>query len=112
MFGDEELLMILLGKRIKELRTQHNLTQAQFAEKIGVAKSTVVAYECNSRQPSYEALIRIAHAFGMHTDTLLLDGEECTLDVRGLTEEQKAIIKNLISYFRSEKGLCSGVDGV
>ena len=95
--------MILLGKKIKALREEHNLTQAQFAEKIGVAKATVVAYECNSRQPSYEVLIRIAHTFGMHTDTILLDGEECSLDIRGLTNGQKAIIKGLIAHFRSEE---------
>lgn len=93
--------MILLGKKIKALREQNNLTQAQFAEKIGVAKSTVVAYEANSRQPSYEVLVRIAHTFGMHTDSILLDGEECSLDIRGLTDAQKSIVKGLIAHFRT-----------
>ena len=95
--------MILLGKKVKALREQNNLTQAQFAEKTGVAKSTVAAYEANSRQPSYEVLIRIAQTFGMHTDSILLDGEECTLDIRGLTEAQKTIIKSLIAHFRAEE---------
>ena len=95
--------MILLGKKIKALREKNNLTQTQFAERIGVAKSTVAAYECNSRQPSYEVLVRIAYVFGMHIDSLLMDGEENTLDIRGLTEDQTAILKSLIAHFRGVK---------
>lgn len=46
--------MVLLGKKIKSLRKKSNYTQAELARQIGVAKSTIAAYENDSRQPSYQ----------------------------------------------------------
>ena len=33
--------MVLIGKRIKDLRNKYKLTQTELAEKVGVTKSTV-----------------------------------------------------------------------
>ena len=41
--------MVLLGKRIKELRNKYKLTQTELAERIGVTLSSVASYENNSR---------------------------------------------------------------
>ena len=37
--------MVLLGSKIRELRTKYNLTQAELAKQVGVSKATVTAYE-------------------------------------------------------------------
>lgn len=37
--------MVLLGRKIKELRNKYRLTQTELATQIGVTKSTVAAYE-------------------------------------------------------------------
>ena len=92
--------MVLIGKKIKELRNKSKLTQSELAEKIGVTKSTIAAYENDSRQPSYEVLIRMASVFRVSVDSLLLDRSEVVLEVRGLTEEQIDILGLQISYFK------------
>ena len=38
--------------RLKESRTNSNLTQEQLAEKLGIAKSTLSGYESGNREPS------------------------------------------------------------
>ena len=53
--------MILLGKRIKELRNNMKLTQSELGQQVGVTKSTIAAYENDSRLPSYEVLIKITY---------------------------------------------------
>lgn len=95
--------MILLGQKIKDLRMKNKYTQLEFAEKLGVTKSSVSAYENDSRTPSYEVLIKMADIFGVSIDSILLREADQNLDVRGLNEEQINIIRNLIVQLRSTK---------
>lgn len=94
--------MVLLGKRIKELRNKYKLTQSNLAERLGVTLSSIAAYENNSRQPSYEVLIKMADIFKVTIDSLLLDRSQDIVDVTGLSPEHIEQIQNLIKYFRSE----------
>ena len=95
--------MVLIGSRIKELRNQYKYTQTELAEKVGVTKSTIAAYENNSRQPSYEVLIKMADVFNVSTDSLLLDRKESKIDISGLNPSQISILESLVSYFRKSE---------
>ena len=53
-------LQKLLGTRVYELRRRLNLTQAQFAEKVGVSNDTISRIERGIRSPSFDVLERIA----------------------------------------------------
>ena len=92
--------MILIGKKIKELRNKYKLTQTELATRLGVTKSTVAAYENDSRQPSYEVLVKMADVFKVTIDSLLLDRSEVILDGHGLNVQQVEILQILIAYFR------------
>lgn len=92
--------MVLLGKKIKELRIKSKFTQLELAEKLGVTKSSVVSYENDSRQPSYGVLIKMAHIFHVSVDYLLLERSDMTLEVTGLRREQIELLKSLITDFQ------------
>lgn len=91
-----------LGKRIKTLRTQQNLTQTQLANQLHVTKSMVSAYETDSRTPSYNTLIKLSHIFHVSTDYLLgVDrNEKDIISLSGLTDEEKVAIINLVKAMR------------
>jgi transcriptional regulator with XRE-family HTH domain len=55
-------LQKLLGARVYELRRRLNLTQAQFAEKVGVSNDTISRIERGIRSPSFDVLERLAKA--------------------------------------------------
>lgn len=93
-----------MGKRIKELRNKNRYTQIELAKKVGVTKSTIAAYENDSRQPSYAVLIKLATVFNVSIDSLLLTRSETIIDVTGLDSEQLNILNNLVSYFK--RNLC------
>ena len=57
--------------RIKELRTEKNISQAELGRAIGVERSTVCQYEKGSRMPDNSTLIKIADYFGVSIDYLL-----------------------------------------
>lgn len=60
------------GDRLRRLRKDHDMTQGQLAEQIGVVPSAVGKYErVDSAYPSVEALIKIAEFFNVSLDYLL-----------------------------------------
>jgi len=57
-----------IGAKLKNLRKSRKLTQAEFAEKIGVSRSTLSCYEIDQRTPSVKTLQHIAEMFGVGLD--------------------------------------------
>lgn len=60
-----------LGSRIKELRTEKRMTQAELGRVIGVTKVSISGYENNTRQPDNSILLKLAGYFNVSTDYLL-----------------------------------------
>ena len=95
--------MVLLGSKIRELRTKYNLTQAELASQVGISKATVTAYEGDLRQPSYDVLIKLANVFRVSIDSLVLNRSEYVLDVSDLEPEQINRVKDYIRYLKEDK---------
>ncbi len=57
--------------RLKELRTEKNLTQAKIANMLGVSRTTVTMWEAGASQPDNETLLQIADILGTSVDELL-----------------------------------------
>lgn len=61
----------MLNEKLKEIRKQHNLTQQQIAEYLGVTQSTYAYYETGRNEPDLETLKKIADFYKCSTDYLL-----------------------------------------
>ena len=57
-----------IGIKIKNLRKSRKMTQEDFAERIGVSRSTLSCYEIGQRTPSLKTLQEIAQIFGIGLD--------------------------------------------
>lgn len=94
-----------MGIKIKELRETAGMTQSELAEKIGVSKSVVSAYENGLRNPSHKVLELIADTFGVSLLSFFERGywsnESVTINITDLSPEQQKIIFSLINEFRS-----------
>lgn len=91
---------MLIGDRIKQLRLDAKMTQPELAARLDVTRSAVAAYENNTRQPSFQVLIKLVEIFHVTTDYLILGSGDDTLDVNGLSGEQKLILISLIKNFQ------------
>lgn len=60
-----------IGERIKELRGKQNLTQKEFAEKVGISVSAISGYEIGAKLPSADNVIKICETFNCSADWLL-----------------------------------------
>ncbi len=86
----------MFGDIVKKLRTAHNYSQVQLAEKLGVSKQTVSNWENNNILPSIDMLIRISNFFSVSTDYLLELDSRHYIEVTGLTDTQLAHIQQII----------------
>lgn len=69
------------------------MTQAQLAQKLGLTKSVISAYETSLRLPSFDVLIHIAKIYNVITDYLLGINRKQEVDLSGLsTEETDALL--------------------
>ena len=93
--------MILLGKKLKMLRNKHKYAQPELANLVGVTKSTIAAYENDTRLPSYDVLIKLSHVLKTSTDYLLLDKQSATIDTTGLNDEQIGALSVMAEYFKA-----------
>lgn len=95
--------MINLGNILKTLRLKSNMTQAQLAQKLGLTKSVISAYETGLRLPSYDILIHIAEIYDVSTDYLLGIEHKQEIDLSGLSQEEVAVILNLIKVMKRNR---------
>ena len=85
-----------LNENIKKLRLAHGMNQVSFGQVLGVTKQCVSNWENDNVLPSIEMLVKMAEVFCVSTDYLLGRTEDASIDVTGLTEEQRAHIALLV----------------
>ncbi len=85
-----------VGKRIKDLRQQLGLTQAELADKVGFTSQTVSNWESGLREPDIDALVKLSSLFSVSLDHLLSgkkEDEKITLDDMDAEKRLSWIIK-------------------
>lgn len=88
------------GRKLKELRTQAKMTQAQLAARIGVTKSVISFYELQERAPSPDVLRKYARIFHVSADYLLGLDETEKIDVSDLSKDDIAILRAMAESLR------------
>ena len=104
--------------RLRELRTDAGLSQAELAAKIGSDARQVSRYENGRVAPSLEAAVRIAQTFNLTLDYLLIpDAPRRPLrspsgpidaklaDLPHLTDDERATIANVIDAITTKARL-------
>lgn len=95
--------MVDFSLRLKQLRLDKHMTQAQVAEHIGVTASMVSSYETDIRLPSFEVMVRIADLFGVTVDYLLCREDKRFLDISSLSDEEAAVVCSMIEILKKRK---------
>lgn len=99
--------------RLKTLRKQRDLSQAQLAQLVGVHQNHIGRYERGESKPSADALHRLADALGVSTDYLFEGSSDEAAkarfedrdllrqfqEVERLPDEDKALVKSFLDAF-------------
>jgi putative transcriptional regulator len=65
-----------MKNRIKVLRAEHDMTQEQLAELVGVTRNTIISIEKDKYCPSLKLGFRIARTFGVGIDEVFTYEED------------------------------------
>lgn len=65
-----------MKNKLRELRAERSLTQADLAESLGVSRQTIIAIENGKYDPSLPLAFRIARLFAMQIEDIFAPGEE------------------------------------
>ena len=72
---DKKLILswvrVMIGKRLKHVRTYHGDRQIDLAKKLNVSESTVKSWERDNSSPSYEILATICRLYSTSADYLI-----------------------------------------
>ena len=63
--------MQIFGERLKELRTEKNISSVEFAKAINVSHSSVSRWENNKRIATIDNLYKVAKYFDVSADYLI-----------------------------------------
>lgn len=90
----------MIANRIKLLRENKGLSQKALADKLGITRSSVNAWEQGISVPSTQYIVELANLFEVSTDYLLNFKSSKAISIEGLNEEEVRIILSLINYFK------------
>lgn len=100
----------MFSQKLKELRKQHYLTQADLAKELNLGASTIGMYENNIRKPSYEVLKKIANYFNVSVDYLINETgyeDAFNLDfyiehIQELSQEEREKVVDFIEFLKEK----------
>jgi len=64
-------ILVELGSRIREIRLQKKLTQAELAERCACNRNYISMLERGERNPSYKSLVMLAEGLGVKVNKLV-----------------------------------------
>lgn len=70
-----------IGKSIRQIRTENNMSQEDFAEIFFVTRQTVSNWENSKSYPDLNTIVKISDRFGVSLDTLLRDDEKMVNEI-------------------------------
>ncbi|MEG1458789.1 MAG: helix-turn-helix transcriptional regulator [Acetivibrio sp.] len=90
------------GIRLKELRKDKHLSQSDAAKRLGITRSTVSAYECNTKTPSVEVLLQLAVLYNSSLDYMMGFENRSSIYLDDMTESQQKTILDIIDRLKQE----------
>ena len=89
-----------IAERIKILRENKNMTQAELASKLGISRAGVNAWEMGVTVPSTRSVVELSFIFNVSTDYLLGVTETSTISVEGLSDREIASVIEIIQCYK------------
>ena len=65
-----------VGNTLRKLRERNGMTQEQFADKIGVKRTTYISYETSKTSPAFSLVKKIAEIFDVSILDFTSDDED------------------------------------
>lgn len=92
----------MIAEKVKKLREQKGLSQAELARLLGITRSSVNAWEMGISVPSTQYIVDLAGVFEISTDYLLGVDSSSTVSVAGLTDADILLVHSIIEHLKNK----------
>ncbi len=92
----------MIAEKVKKLREQKGLSQAELARLLGITRSSVNAWEMGISVPSTQYIVDLAGVFDISTDYLLGVDSSSTISVAGLTDSDILLVHSIIEHLKNK----------
>lgn len=92
----------MIAEKVKKLREQKGLSQAELARLLGMTRSSVNAWEMGISVPSTQYIVDLAGVFDISTDYLLGVDSSSTISVAGLTDSDILLVHSIIEHMKNK----------
>ena len=92
----------MIAEKVKKLREQKGLSQAELARLLGITRSSVNAWEMGISVPSTQYIFDLAGVFDISTDYLLGVDSSSTISVAGLTDSDILLVHSIIEHLKHQ----------
>lgn len=93
-----------IADKLRKLRTDARLSQAEFAKEAGITQNSVWKYESGKAEPTLSALVFYADKFQVTTDYLLGREEEPKGVQKNISKTDRALIDKYIEGATKKDG--------
>lgn len=94
----------MIADKIRSLRQRNDWSQTALANKLGITRSSVNAWEMGISVPATSTVVELAGIFHVTTDYLLdVSNSPDVLNLEHLSSQEKALIYGLLDYFAEQK---------
>lgn len=93
----------MIDQKIKILREKRGITQSELANRLGITRSGVNAWEMGISTPSTHYIVILAKFFNVSTDYLLGLSDTATISVEGLSDREIASLAEIIECYKLKK---------
>ena len=92
----------MIAEKVKKLREQKGLSQAELARLLGITRSSVNAWEMGISVSLTQYIVDLAGVFDISTDYLLGVDSSSTISVAGLTDSDILLVHNIIEHLKNK----------
>lgn len=92
----------MIAEKVKKLREQKGLSQAELARLLGITRSSVNTWEMGISVPSTQYIVDLAGVFDISTDYLLGVDSSSTISVAGLTDSDILLVHSIIEHMKNK----------
>ena len=92
----------MIAEKVKKLREQKGLSQAELPRQLGITRSSVNAWEMGISVPSTQYIVDLAGVFDISTDYLLGVDSSSTISVAGLTDSDILLVHSIIEHLKNK----------
>lgn len=96
-------MILNIADRIRYLRDKMGMTQIDLANRLGISRNAVNAWEMSTSTPTLANVVEMSRIFHVSTDYLLSLSDQISVDISALDSTERELVLKLVDCLQEKK---------